>query len=191
MSTARPSRPRRYDFAPGANFANPEIGALVAVLDESSERLFDLLADLSPETLHFVPENGTNSIAMLALHLGYGEAFWIARATGAPAPDALAAELKPGGQDGSGELPNSRRTAAEVIASCKRVREELTRPRLAAVVNPDVEVPSDKLPLTLRGVLYHQVWHWTYHTGQVGLLRRLAGPRLRWTFGEKLSGKPS
>ncbi|MBE7463295.1 MAG: DinB family protein [Planctomycetes bacterium] len=187
---ARPSRPRRYDFAPPAGFANRDAGLAVAALDEASLRLFDMFEDLPQESLHFVPPEGTNSIAMLALHLAFGEAYWIARGTGTAVPDELAAALRPGGQDGSGELPNSRRTPAELIELCRRVRETFTKPLVAPLAEIDVERPSDKLPLTVRGVLYHQLWHWTYHSGQVGLLRRLSGPRMKWVFAQKLTGGP-
>jgi uncharacterized damage-inducible protein DinB len=41
--------------------------------------------------------------------------------------------------------------------------------------------------MTVRGVLMHLVWHWTYHSGQVGLLRRLWGQgRYKWTFDRRV-----
>ena len=41
--------------------------------------------------------------------------------------------------------------------------------------------------MTVRGVLMHLVWHWTYHSGQVGLLRRLWGhARYKWTFDQNI-----
>ena len=72
------------------------------------------------------------------------------------------------------------------MALCRRVREEITKARLGSVADICAEVPHEKMPLTVRGVLMHQVWHWTYHTGQAGLLRRLAGARYRWRFAERL-----
>ena len=195
MAEARPGRPRRYDLEPLPGFAHPFVGHAVAALDELSERLFDLISDLPPEALAFVPEGATNAIAMLVIHMAWAEASWIARATGRAIPDELASLLQPGRQDASGELPplqdltgRSQTCQVLLIALCRRVRQEVTVPALAPLVDVDAEMIANarvrhpQRPMTVRGVLMHLIWHWTYHSGQVGLLRRLWGARYRWTF---------
>jgi len=66
------------------------------MLDELSERLFDLIADLPQEALDFVPRGAGNSIAMLVIHMAWAEALWITRITGASIPAELEKALLPG-----------------------------------------------------------------------------------------------
>jgi uncharacterized damage-inducible protein DinB len=157
------------------------------MLDELSERLFDLISDLPQDALDFVPKGATNSIAMLVTHMAWAEAGWIARVTRAAIPPGLQEQLLPGKQEASGDLPPSSATVAQLVAYCRSVRQEVTKPALAIVEDMDVEVGDEGRPMTVRGVLMHLVWHWTYHSGQVGLLRRLWGHgRYKWTFDQNI-----
>ncbi len=185
----RDGRPRRYDFAPAEGFANRDAAYLVAALDELSERLFDLIHDLPLEALDFVPEGGTNSIAMLVRHIARAEAGWIASVTKAPVPPELEDDLKAGAQDRSGDLPGSSATASDLTILARRVRDEITKQRLPSLEDIDTEVASGERTLTIRGVLVNQLWHWTHHTGQVGLLRRLAGVRYKWTYDTRITAR--
>jgi uncharacterized damage-inducible protein DinB len=63
------------------------------------------------------------------------------------------------------------------------VRDEITFPALMTLENIDAVVPDQNRSMTPRGVLMHLVWHWTYHSGQIGLLRALWGSGYNWTFG--------
>ncbi|MBN1639994.1 MAG: DUF664 domain-containing protein [Anaerolineae bacterium] len=192
MATAeqRSGRPRRYDLRPVAGCANQVVAYVAAMLDELRERLYDLITDLPQEGLDDVPQGASNSIAMLVTHMAWAEAGWVARITGCAIPDALAARLAPGGQDASGELPPSTASAGELIALCRDVRAQVTMPALAGIADVDVQVGGAQRPMTVRGVLMHLVWHWTYHSGQVGLLRRQWGAtRYKWTF-DRAIGAP-
>jgi uncharacterized damage-inducible protein DinB len=185
----KPGRARRYDIHPVLGFADPDIAYVVAMLDELSERLFDLLSDLPLDTLDHVPEGTTNSIAMLVLHIAWGEADWISRATGYPIAAELQECLLPGRQDASGDLPVSSTPASELIGYCRTVRQTVTRLALASVDDIDRELDTTGALETVRQVLMHLVWHWVYHSGQVGLLRRLGSDkRYRWTFQPGESG---
>lgn len=185
-SDARLGRPRRYDLQPRPECVSPEVGYAIAALDELSERLFDLIADLPQETLDFVPPGTTNSIAMLTVHMAWAEAGWISRVTGTRLPSELEQLLAPGAQDASGELPPFSMGVERLIELCRRVRQEVTLPVLSSLHDVDAEVRDQRRPMTVRGVLTHLIWHWTYHSGQVGLLRRLWGARYRWTFDATL-----
>jgi uncharacterized damage-inducible protein DinB len=184
-------RPRRYDISPLMGFANPGAAYAAAMLDELLERLLDLVADLPQAALDYVPPGATNSIAMLVVHMAWAEAHWIATATGVEIPPDLKQRILAGKQDASGDLPSFSTSLEELIDACHNVRQQVTRPALAAVQNIDEQVPNQDRPMTVRGVLMHLVWHWTYHSGQVGLLRRLWGEtRYKWTFDDPL-GDPS
>jgi uncharacterized damage-inducible protein DinB len=180
---AKPGRPRRYDISPVIGFANPGAAYAAAMLDELLERLLDLIADLAEPTLEYVPPGATNSIAMLVIHMAWAEASWIATATGIEIPADLAQRLQPGKQGPSGDLASASATVDRLTSLCYDVRQQVTRPALAAVSDIDRQVPDQDRTMTVRGVLMHLVWHWTYHSGQVGLLRRLWGEtRYKWTF---------
>lgn len=183
----KPGRPRRYDLAPAPGFAHRDAALAFAALEELTARLWDLLQDLPPEALRFVPPAGGNSIAMLTIHLAAAEARWMARVTGTALPADLEQAVTAGLQDASGALPPSNLDLAALRDTGRRVRE-FTRRVLAPLSDLDREVPSGKMRVSVRGVLTHLLWHWTYHTGQAGLLRRLAGPRYQWTFHPRLAG---
>jgi uncharacterized damage-inducible protein DinB len=187
-SSFRPGRPRRYALKPARGFARRDAGWAYAALEELSARLFDLIADLPAAALSFRPPHSGNSIGMLVLHMAAAEANWIARVTGRPVPKALAAQLAPGLQDASGNLRLTQPHPKQLRSICRRVRS-LTHRRLAVLRTLDRQVPAGRMRLTVRGVLAHLLWHWTYHTGQVGLLRRLRGPRDKWTVSRRLTAR--
>jgi uncharacterized damage-inducible protein DinB len=187
---SRPSRPRRYDLQPAAGWANPFAAYAVAALNELSARLFDLIADMPQEAMDFVPDGAGNTMAMLTIHMAWAEAFWISRITGHPIPPDLQPQILPGRQGPSGDLSPFSAPADQLIELCRRVRQELTYPALSTLHEVDAEIPDEQRPMTARGVLMHVIWHWTYHSGQVGLLRRLWGSRYKWTFDRRV-GAPA
>ena len=185
--TARPGRPRRYDFSPANGFAHRDVALAVAALDELLARLEDLISDLSDEALHFAPLDESNTIAMLTLHMAAGEAGWLSRVTANETPAAIKELLVGGSQDRTGNLPPAKPDRDRLARACREVRA-LTKESLAAVSDPDRTIEAEGRTISVRGVLMHQIWHWTYHTGQVGLLRRLCGNRYMWTFGQRVAG---
>lgn len=187
-NTFRPGRPRRYDLKPPTGFARRDAARAFAALNELTLRLLDLIADLPPAALRFSPLRDGNTIGMLVLHMAVSEAHWIARVTGQPIPAALAERLAPGLQTARGELKRVNPNRRALLRICCRVRR-LTRRRLAALTALDREVSAGRMRITARGVLAHLLWHWTYHTGQVGLLRRLCASRYKWTFSRRLTGR--
>jgi uncharacterized damage-inducible protein DinB len=145
-----------------------------------------MIIDLPQEAMDYRPEGATNTIAMLTVHMAWAEAIWVANITGLPIPSEIEPRLLPGKQGPSGDLPPFSEKATELIELCRRVRDELTLPRLSRLEDVDVEIVNRQRPMTARGVLMHLVWHWTYHSGQVGVLRRLWGSRYKWTFDQSV-----
>jgi len=182
VSLNRPSRPRRYDLAPAADIFHPEAAYAVAAIDELRERLYDIIADLPQEAMDFAPEGASNTIAMLTVHMAWAESSWVAHATGQQVPADLQEALIPGKQGSSGDLSPYSNSAADLVALCNRVRHDVTLPGLSQVRDLEVIPENDPRQMTVRSVLWHLIWHWTYHSGQVGLLRRLCGSRYKWTF---------
>jgi uncharacterized damage-inducible protein DinB len=183
MASTKLGRPRRYDLRPAAGFANADVALAVAALDELLERTLDQFDDLPQEALDFAPQRTPLTIGALVIHLAWAEMGWVERIASASIPDDLRAQLDPGRKVPKGEAVTSTETATDLIALCRRVRDEVTYPALATITDADVVIHDPQRPLTPRGVLMHLIWHWTYHSAHIGLLRELWGSDYTWTFG--------
>jgi uncharacterized damage-inducible protein DinB len=177
-------RPRRYALSPAEGFANEDAAYFAAALDELTERHFDLVRPLPADVLHWLPAEGWYSVAMITAHMIQAEAGWVARVTGEGVPQDIGQRLS---HWRDGAEPTA--TAADLEAMARRVRGKLTKRRLAGVANIDVEVPAGDRVLSVRGVLMHLVWHWTYHCGQTGLIRGMKGLEYQWRLDERVGGR--
>ena len=177
------SRPRRYDLRPVAGFANQDVALAVAALDELLERTLDQFDDLPQEALAFAPQGTPLTIGALVIHMAWAEMGWVERVAPASIPDDLRARLESGRKVPKGEGVTSTETARDLVTLCRRVRDEVSYPALATLTDADVIIHSWQRPLTPRGVLMHLIWHWTYHSAHIGLLRELWGSDYTWTFG--------
>jgi uncharacterized damage-inducible protein DinB len=182
VKEGKDGRLRRYDLKPFPGAATAEIGEYVAVLEELGERVFDQISDLPEEALAFVPEGSYLSIGKLVLHLVSGEARGVSRITGQEIPPDLAAELSGGGRDQLGRPLEKSRTAAELIALGRRVREEMTQPHLSRVTDLDAPIQVDRGPNTVKQMLMQLIWHSIYHSGHIGLTRLLWGSDYNWRY---------
>jgi uncharacterized damage-inducible protein DinB len=174
-------RPRRYDLAPVPGFANRELAMQAAWLRELAERVYDQIEDLPLEALDQAPAGTRLSIARLAVHLAWAEANWVRNLTGKAWPEDLAPTLELGGLDEFAKAPASIGTAGGLIAFCRQVQERYTAPALAPVADIDGPLSAGGRTVNVRGVLAQLHWHWCYHSGQIGLLRLLAGSDYQWT----------
>ena len=148
----------------------------VAYMDEQVARLLDLVADLPAEVADAVPEGGENSIHALCLHMAWAERHWLAR--------TVTGEVLP-----SGDRPRFVLPADAGDRAWADLRATLVDERAAHVHAVIADVAAGRATFTaapqfaeLGLLLEHLKWHWVYHSGQVGLLRRLLGPRYSWTF---------
>ena len=182
-SKRKVGRPRRYDLRPVAGFANRDVALAVAALDELLARVIDQFEDLPQDALDFAPEGTPITIAALVIHLMWAEMGWIERITGCAVPDDLRARLEPGSRVVKGEPVVVAEPATGLVALCRRVRSEITYPALATLADADVVLEDGSRPMTPRAVLMHLIWHWTYHSAHIGLIRELWGSDYVWTFG--------
>jgi hypothetical protein len=174
-------RPRRYDLAPLPGFAHQELALRAAWLRELAERVYDQIADLPLEALDYAPGETKLSIARLVVHLAWAEVYRVASLTGEPWPESLKPTLELGKLGEFGKPPVSMGTAAELIALCRRVQADFTFPALAKVADIDTPFEVEGRVVNIRGVVAQLEWHWTYHSGQIGLLRLLWGSDYQWT----------
>ena len=174
-------RPRRYGQPPLSGFANPELSAMAAWLRELAERVYDQIADLPREALDFSPEDTKLSIGRLTAHLAWAEATWVSRITREPIPEELRRTLDIGALTDFDKPPVPSGTGAELIAFCRRVQEGFTASALSGVADIGAALEAGGRTVNVRGVVTQLQWHWTYHSGQIGLLRLLWGSDYQWT----------
>lgn len=152
----------------------------VGALHEMRERVFDQASDLTAAELAFVAPSSQISIGWLLMHMTAGEARWVGRLTGSELPGWLESApawktIRP-----YGEVQPAFGEAADIIAFSRRIFDEWTAPSLLPL-EPDHPGPHPTLN-TAAAVTVHLVWHWNYHSGQLGLIRLQAGSEYDWTF---------
>ncbi len=174
-------RPRRYGLPALTGFANPELAGMAAWLRELAERVYDQIADLPGEALDFSPDDTRLSIGRLTAHLAWAEATWVSRLTGEPIPEDLRGGLDVGALTAFDQPPAPAGTAGELIGFCRRVQEGFTAPALSRVADIGIPLQAGGRTVNVRGVVTQLQWHWTYHSGQIGLLRLLWGSDYTWT----------
>ena len=182
FTTIKSGRPRRYDLKPLPGFSNDQIAFSAAALEELSARVFDQISDLPAEALNFVQANNYLSIAKLMLHLAWGEAGWVARITGTSIPVPFADRLRPGDLNNIEESYITELSASELSALCTQVRRHITLPAISVIDDPFREIPAEKGPKRVIEVLMHLTWHWTFHSGHIGMLRLEWGSEYNWKF---------
>lgn len=167
MSEMKEGRGRRYDFQPdSARFG--DYARYVALLDEHAQRLTDLIADIPDDAGNHIPEWGENSIWWLCQHMCLAEQHWFVRLGG------IAASCDAPRIDGTW-------TRQQVLAAIEAVRPP-TKAYLQAMARGEAAFTPAGAFTSLTQLLEHLNWHWVYHTGQVGTMRRLTGHRYKWTY---------
>ena len=164
------------------HFTNPEIGYFAALLDEASERLYDVLSTADVRQLHFLPDASYLSMAKLAKHMMWGEAVWIRRLGEEEIPPYLGELLGDLSADNLASAGETDETSAELIDAGRRLRADYSFPILRSLADLDMKLDAVRGPTTVRQILTHVLWHWTYHSGQVGLLLLQAGYDYQWEF---------
>ncbi len=189
-------RARRYPWRVDGNFESPEIEQQVALMGELIERAVDQLHDLPPQGLLFRPEGVWFSIAWLALHMSKSEHEQIRHllpvtdwnALGQQPPQLgqeLGERLQCGGIESPQPPPDSLADAAALAETMRSVYQEFTVPVCRRVADPDARLGESCLFATPRDLIVHMNWHWTYHSGQIGLLRLQWGDEYVWTLAER------
>lgn len=180
-------RPRRYELDPAGppfgSFSNREVATYASSLRELRARACDQLEDLPAEALRWCCPGTNVTIEWLGTHLVAAELGWMKRLGPADGADSLEAEVKWAGtmayRDPPAGAPGM--TGRDIVALCDRLEREVTIPVLAPIPDPEAPTTHEQLT-TVRKALVHLLWHWTYHSGQIGLARLLWGSDYEWRF---------
>ena len=77
--------------------------------------------------------------------------------------------------------PKDRPSAGDLINLCSVLESEVSLPILSRIEDISSATSHSNLT-TVEKALAHLLWHWTYHSGQIGLLRLLWGSDYEWKF---------
>jgi uncharacterized damage-inducible protein DinB len=183
MIERRTGRPRRYPRTPLEGFVSPRIAELATDLAELHERAYDQVVDLAPSELN-APAPGTSlTIGWLLMHMVAADAGWIARLTGEELPAWLHADANYAALTPYETSPATFTSAADIIELARRSFSDHTLPVLRRVSGPDAPAATGALP-TAGQVLRHLVWHWSFHSGHIGLIRLQLGGEYDWGFAD-------
>ena len=186
MVTPKKGRPREYTFQPIQAISDKNLAIAASMLRELRERVIDQVCDLPVEALIFHPLGTNLSIGTLVVHLVWAEAGWISTLAGGDEPSDLRKDTDDIGQAILAGLdpPSSMIPAFELVKLCKRIEVEVTIPELSSLeIGFDEVIKRRERMMTPRGVLMHLIWHWTYHSAHIGLLREQWGSNYTWTLG--------
>jgi uncharacterized damage-inducible protein DinB/heme-degrading monooxygenase HmoA len=129
--------------------------------------LDELLADVSPETAASRPIPGGHTLWELALHVTGWNDVWRRRLEG---------EIVDEPEDG--DFPAPPEATAQAWADAKdrlRAAHEGLAARVAALSDADLDRRAPGRDYTVRFLVRGAIRHTVYHSGQIGLLRKLAG----------------
>lgn len=170
------------DIRPADGY-HPEIGLLLAALEDGTREWLTELGDVDEETIVWRPFQGGPSIGAEIMHIAHVEASWIEETVGGrPLSGEFRQRTLADQTDVDtgrwGEPPRMPLGAYREILAEVRTR---TREVLLAEKDPARPVQShpDYWPDSVRWIVSHVVQHESYHGGQAVLLKRLAAESKR------------
>jgi len=179
-------RNRHYDISSKPEYSDRDIAFMAAYLDELRSRVIDQFEDLPVEALDFVHPKVGFTIGQLALHLAWGELGRLSDFLGAKIDGGLQAVMSKGSLANLGKTLPPSHSAGE-LSGIIRTSGETVDTLLKRETDPDRSRDDDGS--SLRGVLMHLQWHWSFHSGHIGLIRLLWGSDYIWTMHPPLAPK--
>lgn len=163
----------RYDVPP-APACHPEIGILLAALEDGTRHWREQLGDVDVETITWQPFSGGHSIGALMLHMADAEASWIETGIAGRefTPEDLAEFMTEETHQMAVDWPNPPARPIEYYDGILRRVRARTLETLREIQDP-AEVRTERNEYTLRWIVAHIVHHESYHGGQAVFLKLL------------------
>ena len=181
-------RPRRYDFRSDETCRDAVVGFAISTLNELLERVADQIVDLPPEAFSYSSPGSWFCLGWLPLHLAWAEnhqMMRIAGGLGIPQPhldDDIETRLSHGALQSDGTVPAELQDASVLIDMMHTVRDSVSIPVCRLIDDATRVIPKADRLSTAQAVLMHQFWHWTYHSGHIGLMRLEWGSDYEWVM---------
>ena len=172
-------RPRRFAFGSADDVVGAELSFFLGFLDELAVRVEDQVVHLPVEALNYTGPNSQLSIGRLVLHLIESDLSMLARAVPGVTAPPYQAQLDKGLLAGFSAPPGDLGFAKDILKEHLVFRRThlLDRCRVPGFLDQPVEHVACK---NNRELLAHLVWHWSYHSGQIGLIAMEAGFDYVW-----------
>jgi uncharacterized damage-inducible protein DinB len=151
-----------------------QFGATLEYIEELRLRLRDLIDDIPPELGNRAPEWSANSIFFLSAHMVWAEQNWIERAVNGHYSIQTVLEPTPS--------PEIEIDKEHLLLALDEVGKKITFVYLEHVEHGSCSFTQTGPFQELTELLQHISWHYSYHSGQVGLLRRYIGLSYKWSF---------
>jgi hypothetical protein len=113
--------------------------------------------------------------------MALGEADWMSRIAEATVPASILSHPDALLFTPYGSAPATFGPADRLIELGRLVESKVTLPTLASLDDLDRQTTHNALT-TVRKVLTHLLWHWSFHSGHAGLIRLQWGSEYDWTF---------
>jgi uncharacterized damage-inducible protein DinB len=166
------------DIPPVAGL-HPEIGLLLAMLDDVTKKWTHELGRVSKEAIVWQPRPEGHSIGAIILHIADVEAFWLhqvgAGETLSEAHSRLF--LSQETQQYAGKWPTPPKRPLSWYLEQHRAIRERTHTFVRNLNNPEHVGHIGEREFTLRWLLHHVISHEAYHGGQAVLLASLYSTR--------------
>lgn len=177
--TTKQGRPRRFAFGTDDTIGT-ELSFTLDFLDELAVRVDDQISHLPAEALNFLGPHSTLSIGRLVLHLVGADLKMLSTMVGETPTPPYQAKLDRGLITDFSSPPGDLSFAWGVLKEHIAFRRPhlLDRCRKEGFLERSVEHVACR---TNRELLAHTVWHWSYHSGQIGLVALEAGYDYVWT----------
>lgn len=195
-NTTTNGRARHYPWSLDTRFTNLEIEQQIALMGELIERAIDQVHDLPSSALLFRPERVWFSIAQLMLHMSrseYEQMRFLLPVAGLDEADpdvprldsGVLATLELGRINSTNPVPERLSDPVLLRETAHAVHREFTIPVCARIADADAKLEDRCSFSTPRDLVTHMNWHWSYHSGQIGLLRLQWGDNYVWTMAER------
>jgi len=174
-------RPREFSWEMDLDNQNPELHYVIGFLQELCRRVEDQIVSLPDNVMNFMGPNSSLSIGRLVLHLIDADLNILRMVIGESFPRFENPDrLEQGKLSRFNELPGDLSYAKELLPDYIDWRKKNTLALLHSVnpLDKKIDHPYCK---TGRQILAHLTWHWSYHSGQIGLIAMEAGYDYVWT----------
>lgn len=146
-----------------------EVQAYIETLDELRSQVGNMIKDLPPDGLNWRPSlpdsaDGTNSLAVLAVHTAGSEHGWMAETLGnLPKTRVRDDEFK--------YVADTPKDALERLAAVGRETEGVLSKITAEQLDGTIEKDGRDIPI--RWVIHHIIYHYSLHIGHMQLTYQL------------------
>jgi uncharacterized damage-inducible protein DinB len=146
-----------------------EVLAYIETLEELRSQVANMVKDLPPDGLNWKPSlppgaDGTNSLAVLAVHVAGSEHGWIAETMGAyPKTRVREDEFK--------YVAASAKETLEPLAAVAKETQDVLSKVTAEQLDGTIEKDGKALPL--RWIIHHVIYHYSLHIGHMQLTYQL------------------